>query len=370
MDLFSGYLIPFLIVLSVLVFVHEYGHYWVARRCGVGIRTFSIGFGPELFGFHDKAGTRWRVSAIPLGGYVQMVGDANAASTPEEEDAIPEEDRDRAFQTKSLGQRAAVVAAGPAANFLFSIVALALLFLISGHPFPGPVVGDVLPEAPAAEAGLAPGDLIVSVDGRTVTRFAELAPLINDRGGDPVTLTVLRDGETFTTELTPEAYQPDPETAPDVTFYRIGVAAAVERMGPAAAVTGAVAESWEIASGTVVAIGEMLIGARGTEDLGGPVRIAQLSGSVASVGIEPLIWFMAVLSVNLGLINLLPIPMLDGGHLLFYAVEGLRGRPLSQRAQEYGFRFGLALVLTLIVFTTWNDLVNIEFFVWLQGLFT
>ncbi|NBC94797.1 MAG: RIP metalloprotease RseP [Deinococcus-Thermus bacterium] len=374
MDFIGGagsYLIPFLIVLTVLVFVHELGHYWVARRCGVRVEVFSIGFGPELFGWTAKSGTRWKFSAVPLGGYVKMFGDANAASAPGDTTGLTEDEKAVAFPHKTLGQRAAIVAAGPIANFVFAIVVLAGLFMTSGHPFPPPTVGEVQPGSAAAEAGFQPGDQIVAVDGDRIYRFAELAVMVQRHGaaGEAMAVTVEgADGDARTLDVTPRqtAFEtPDGET---VQLYRIGIAAETGPYGPIRAVGEAAQETVSLTALTLSALGEMVIGERGTEELGGPIRIAQLSGDVAQIGVVALIWFMAILSINLGLINLFPVPMLDGGHLMFYAAEAVRGRPLSERAQEYGFRIGLALVLTLMLFVTWNDLVHLRVFDFLKGM--
>jgi len=373
MDFLSGagsYLIPFLIVLTVLVFVHELGHYWVARRNGVRVEVFSIGFGPEIFGWTDKAGTRWKISAVPLGGYVKMFGDANAASTPDVEGAaaMSAAERAQAFPHKTLGQRAAIVAAGPIANFVFALVVLAGLFMTFGHPFPPPTVGDVQPDSAAEAAGFRAGDEIVAVDGRRIVRFAELSVAVQRSQGEALAFTVARDGDRREIPVTPRATTYVTPEGDEITLYRVGIAAETGPFGPVASLGRAVEETVTLTAVTLQALGEMIVGERGTEDLGGPIRIAQMSGDVAQIGVVALVWFMAILSINLGLINLFPVPMLDGGHLLFYAVEALRGRPLSERAQEYGFRLGLALVLTLMLFVTWNDLVHLEVFAYLKGV--
>lgn len=374
MDFIGGagsYLIPFLIVLTVLVFVHELGHYWVARRCGVRVEVFSIGFGPELFGWTAKSGTRWKFSAIPLGGYVKMFGDANAASAPGDTTGMTEEEQSVAFPHKTLGQRAAIVAAGPIANFAFALVVLSGLFMTTGHPFPPPAVGDVQAGSAAEEAGFRSGDTIVSVDGRRVHRFAEMSILVQQHGesGEPMIVTVERaEGETLSLEVMPRETTFDTPEGETIELYRIGIAAETGPFGPLRAVGEAAHETVALTALTLSAIGEMIVGDRGTDELGGPIRIAQMSGDVAQIGVVALIWFMAILSINLGLINLFPVPMLDGGHLLFYAAEALRGRPLSERAQEYGFRIGLALVLTLMLFVTWNDLVHLRVFDFLKGM--
>lgn len=372
MDLLNGlwtYLVPFLIVLTVLVFVHELGHYWVARRNGVRVEVFSIGFGPELFGMTDRAGTRWKFSAIPLGGYVKMFGDADPAGTPGAGVAtMPEAERAVSFYHKRVGQRAAIVAAGPAANFLFAILALAILFMVFGQPYTPAEIGSVQPGSAAEEAGLQPGDVIVEMNGRPITRFEEVQQIVRLNQGEPIAIVVERAGTRVSFTVTPDVTEVTDRFG---NTHRIGLLG-IGRQGieyrrhdPLTAVWQAGRETVNMTLGTLAAVGQMIVGSRGTEELGGPLRIAQMSGEVAQSGVVALVWFMAILSINLGLINLFPIPMLDGGHLVFYAIEAIRGRPLGRRAQEYGFRIGLALVLTLMVFATWNDLVQlrvVEFF--------
>jgi regulator of sigma E protease len=363
------YLISFLAVLSVVVFVHELGHYLVARWNGVAIEVFSIGFGPELFGWTDRAGTRWKVSALPLGGYVKMLGDADVASATAADEPVP--NPENTFRAKNVWQRIAIVAAGPLANFVFAIVVLAALFVAVGQPYTPPVVGEVQPGSAAAAAGFQPGDVIVRIEDEATERFEEVQEIIRGRAGEEVPVTVRRDGEEIPLVVVP--------TLTEVTdrfgnVHRIGVIGVsrsgieVRRLDPLSGGVQAVTETVRLIGATLAALGEMIAGTRTTEELGGPLRIAQMSGQVAQDGVVPVLWFVAVLSINLGLINLFPIPMLDGGHLVFYAVEAVRGRPVSERAQEYAFRFGLAMVLTLMVFATWNDLVHLKVFEFMRGL--
>jgi regulator of sigma E protease len=358
-----GYIIPFLVVLTVLVFVHELGHYLVARRNGVRIEVFSIGFGPEIFGWYDRAGTRWKLSAVPLGGYVKMYGDADASSLPSDSvAAMSLEEREFSFHHKRLGQRVAVVAAGPVANFVFAIVLLAGLFATVGQPFTPPDVGQVQPGSAAERGGIKPGDTIAVIDGHAIERFEDVQQAVALNNGSPMAIVVRRDGRDISLDVTPQMTE---RTDRFGNVHRVGLLgigrSGVEyvRHDPLSAVGRAVEETWNLSTGTLRAIWQMIVGARTTDELGGPLRIAQMSGEVAQGGIVAIVWFMAVLSVNLGLINLFPIPVLDGGHLLFYVAEAIRGRPLGQRAQEYGFRIGLALVLTLMVFATWNDLMHL-----------
>jgi regulator of sigma E protease len=356
------YVVVFLVVLTVLVFVHELGHYLVARRNGVRIEVFSIGFGPELFGWWDRAGTRWKFSTIPLGGYVKMFGDSDATS------GLPiaglgeltAAERDVSFPCKPLGQRAAIVAGGPFANFVFAIVVLALLFMTYGQPFTPAEIGQVMPGGAAEAGGLRQGDVIVSIDGRAVERFEDVQQVVRLNPNVPMTIVVRRDGEPVSLQITPRLVE-ESDRFGHRQIGQLGIrggAAKYIKRDPASAVASAVGETWNLSATTLQAMWQMVIGTRTTDELGGPLRIAQLSGEIAQGGIVPLLWFMAVLSVNLGLINLFPVPVLDGGHLLYYAAEAIRGKPLGQRAQEYGFRLGLALVLTLMVFATWNDLVH------------
>jgi len=352
----------FLLVLTVLVFVHELGHYLIARYNGVKIEVFSIGFGPELFGWWDRSGTRWKFSTIPLGGYVKMFGDSDASSGLPVANLgrLSPEEREVSFHCKRLGQRAAIVAGGPFANFVFAIVALALLFMTYGQPFTPAEVGQVLPDSAAAAGGIKAGDTIVSIDGRAVERFEDVQQVVRFNPNVPMTMIVKRDGESVTLKVTPTLVE-EKDRLGKHQIGQLGIrgsGAKYIQRDPISAIGRAVGETWNLCATTLQAMWQMIIGTRGSEELGGPLRIAQLSGEVAQGGLVPLLWFMAVLSVNLGLINLFPVPVLDGGHLLFYAAEAIRGRPLGQRAQEYGFRVGLALVLTLMVFATWNDLVH------------
>ncbi len=375
MDVIGGFwtsVLAFLLVLTVLVFVHELGHYLIARRNGVRIETFSIGFGPELFGFTDRAGTRWKFSALPLGGYVKMFGDADPASTPGAHlTAMSAEERAVSFHHKRVGQRAAIVAAGPIANFVFSIVVLSLLFMTAGQSFTPPDVGGIQPGSAAERAGIKPGDLILSVDGTGVQRFEEIRQIVSIRPGEPLAIELKRDGRVMTLTATPESQTVTDRLGNAHQIGLLGISrgsVGMMRHDPLTAVWQAGREVAGMITGTFTALGQMVQGSRGTEELGGPLRIAQMSGEVAQSGWYPLVWFMTFLSVNLGLINLFPVPMLDGGHLLFYGIEKLLGRPLGARAQEYGFRIGLALVLTLMVFATWNDLVQLRVVDFFRGL--
>ncbi len=365
----------FLVVLTVLVFVHELGHYLIARRNGVRIETFSIGFGPELFGWHDRAGTRWKFSAVPLGGYVKMFGDVDPSSAM----ATPllaqmsAADREVSFHGKRLGQRAAIVAGGPLANFVFAIVVLALLFMTYGEPFTPAEIGQVTADSAAAKAGMQVGDVITSIDGQTIDRFEDVQQIVRLNPGSEMTIVVRRNNEPVTLHVTPTLTEFNDRFGGSHKIGLLGIGhSGVDyvRRAPLTAMYRSVAETWNMSAATAQALWQIIIGSRPSDELGGPLRIAQISGEVAQIGIGPLLSFMAVLSINLGLINLFPVPVLDGGHLLFYAAEAIRGKPLGQRAQEYGFRIGLALVLTLMVFATWNDLVHVGIVEFVKRLVT
>jgi regulator of sigma E protease len=353
----------FLVVLTVLVFVHEMGHYLIARRNGVRIEVFSIGFGPELFGWHDRAGTRWKFSAIPLGGYVKMFGDSDPSSSLgiARLGEMTEAERQVSFHHKSLLQRVAIVGGGPLANFVFAVVVLALLFTTYGQPFTPADVGQVQAGSAAETAGFKVGDIIVDIDGRAISRFEDVQQIVRLNPGEAITVTVRRDGALVKLQATPAIKAQEDHFGNVHKYGQLGIGrSGIEyvKRDPLTALTQALAETWNLSASTLQAMWQIVVGARSGDELGGPIRIAQMSGEVVQTGLVPLLWFMAVLSINLGLINLFPVPVLDGGHLLFYAAEAIRGKPLGQRAQEYGFRIGLALVLTLMVYATWNDLFH------------
>lgn len=366
------YILPFLVILTVLVFVHEMGHFWVARRNGVRVEVFSIGFGPELFGWTDRRRTRWKVSALPLGGYVKMFGDANAVSAPGNAlAAMTPEERAVAFQHKRLAQRAAIVAAGPIANFLLAIVAFAGLFVFVGQPFSPPVVGQVEPGSAAARAGFEAGDRIVRINGAQIDRFQQVQQIVQIGLGEPLTILVRRGEKTVTLNATPSVIEEADNFGHTYRIGRLGLRPqGIEyvRLNPVVALWRASEETVSLTGATLTAVGQMIVGTRNTAELRGPFGMAQLSGEMAQEGLVPSVWLLAVLSLNLGLINLFPIPVLDGGHLLFYAIEAVRRRPLGPRALDYGFRIGLTLVLLLMFFATWNDLVHLKVIQFVAGL--
>ncbi len=366
--------IAFLVVLTILVFVHELGHYWVARRNGVRVEVFSIGFGKELWGWTDRLGTRWKLSLIPVGGYVKFFGEQSPGETvPEALAAMTPEDRAVAFHAKSVGRRFAIVAAGPLANLLFAFVLLVGLFVTVGQPYSPPEVMSVVADSAAEEAGFRPGDRIVRIDDEEIERFEQMQTIIGMAAGQRLTIVVVRDGAEITLVATPRLVEEEDPIGGTQKIGRLGVSrAGVEyrRLGPVAASWQALRQMVTIVELTGKALGQMIVGSRSAQELRGPLGIAQMSGKVVQFGVVPAIWFLALFSINLGLINLFPIPVLDGGHLVFYAIEAIRGKPVGERVQDYSFRIGLALVLTLMLFATWNDLVQFKFFDFLSGLFS
>ncbi len=460
-----NYVLPFLVILTILVFVHEMGHYYVAKRAGVRVEAFSIGFGPEIFGWTDKAGTRWRFAAIPLGGYVKMFGESERELDADgKEIGLTPAEKAVSFQHKRLGQRAAIVFAGPFINYLFAILVLGILFAVAGQSFTPSIIGSVTAGGPAEKAGLKTGDKIVQVAGHDVERFEEIIQSLGIRPGERVAMVIERDGQRrgidvdvgvriitdkrgnqapfgelgagpfvppvvgrVVADSAAEAAGLKPgdvfvklkgqpiETFDDVrkivlanaempldlvvrrgesevsvvitpkwqtgkdkegNTVRVGgvigvspQAAFRKQHGIGDSFVQAVRETYGLTVATFTAIGQMIAGTRSTRDLSGPLRIAEISGDMAQNGFYNFFWFLGVLSLHLCIINLLPVPMLDGGHLLFYGFEALRGKPLGQRAQEYGFRIGLALVITLMVFATWNDLVHLKVIESIRSLF-
>lgn len=359
------YALPFLLALTVIVFIHELGHFLVARWCGVDVEAFSIGFGREIFGWNDRHGTRWKVAWLPLGGYVRFRGDANAASMPDAE-ALERAKADPGnFHGKPVWQRAAVVAAGPIANFILAIAIFTLAFMAVGRPVIEPRVDEVLPGSAAEKAGIQPGDLIVSVDGTPIADFAGLQRSVMTRAGDELPIVVSRNGEMVSLNVTPDLREEPDNFGGKVRLGLLGVKrdpgapVRTERMGPVAAFESGVSQTWFIVSTTFRYIGKLFTGRESADQLGGPIAMAKAAGDAASVGFSQYVSVIAFLSVSIGLLNLFPIPMLDGGHLVYYAIEAVRGRPLGEAAQEWGFRIGFSLVIMLMVVGTWNDLVRV-----------
>ncbi len=361
---FTGWIIPFLFGLSVVVFFHELGHFMVARWCGVKVLTFSLGFGPELAGFTDRQGTRWKISAIPLGGYVKFFGDENAASVPDQAavDRMSAEDRALSFQAQPLRSRAAIVVAGPLANFILAVVIFAFIFSFYGRQITSARVDEVVPNSAAAAAGLQPGDVVRAINGNTIESFSDMQRVVSANATRTLTLEVDRGGVPMTLQATPQLKRGKDAFGNNTCQAVLGVsrkmgAAEVktETVDPLTAVWLGTKETWSIIDRTFSFIGGLFAGTECADQVGGVVKIAQISGQVASLGFMPVLQLAAMLSVSIGLLNLFPVPLLDGGHLLFYAIEAVWGRPLPERAQEIGFRIGFAIVVMLMIFTFIND---------------
>jgi regulator of sigma E protease len=363
-----GYAVPFLFVLTIVVFFHELGHFLVARWAGVRVLTFSLGFGPELVGFNDRHGTRWKISAVPLGGYVKFFGDESEASTPSTEALanMTEEERADSFHHKKVGPRAAIVAAGPIANFILAIVIFTGMVMYYGKPSSIPRVDVLTPGSAAEAAGFKVGDVVLSIDGRSIESFVDMQRVVSTSAGSALAFRVKRDGGTVDLTATPALKEVKDTFGNTHRIGQLGIQynaraedARSTPVGSLEAVKIGTEQAWFIVTGTFKFIASVFAGAGSSEDVGGPLRIAQMSGQAASLGFQFVLQLCAALSVSIGLLNLFPVPLLDGGHLLFYAVEAVRGRPLSDRAQEMGFRIGLGLVLMLMVFATYNDILHL-----------
>ena len=365
-------ILAFLLVIGPLIFVHELGHYFAGRWFGVKAETFSIGFGREIFGWTDRRGTRWKVGWLPLGGYVRFKGDMNPASTPSAEWlSLPPAERAETFQAKRLWQRFIIVLAGPMTNFLFAILVYIVLFASYGVPQTPPVVPAVSAGSPAAAAGFRPGDRIVAIEGRGVDRFEDFHRTVLLHPGEPLRFRIERDGRTVETVGTPEPVLQEDRFGNQSRIGRMGVQVppkVIVDVPPQRVVGEAVVQTGETVRMMVVTLGQLVMGTRSLEEMGGPLKIAQFSGQQASLGWLDFVLFMSLISINLGFINLLPIPLLDGGHLLFYAIEGVRRKPLKPEAQEWAFRTGLAVLLALMIFVTFNDLASFGLFSRLGGL--
>jgi len=373
LNLIWTYVVPFIAVLTVLVFFHELGHFAVARRCGVRVEVFSIGFGPEIFGYTAKSGTRWKFSAIPFGGYVRMFGERGPEDN-EESHAVSKEDEAVSFYAKSLGQRAAIVAAGPLANFLFAIVALAGLFMFLGQPYTPADVGKVVEGSAAERAGFQAGDVFLKIDDTEIDRFEQVRQIVQLAPGRPLSIVIRRGQQTMTLTAIPDTVESE-QFGSTQKLGRLGVSRPTGdmvfvRLDPFTAIWKATERTYVLTGSILDALGQIVTGKRTAKELGGPVRIAQISGDMAQAGLVMIVQFAAVLSINLGLINLFPIPLLDGGHLVFYGVEAIRGRPVGEKVMGYSLNIGMALILCLTVFVTWNDLVQMRVFEYLIDLVT
>ncbi len=368
-DVFQGigsfavdWILPTLFVFTLIVFFHELGHFLVARWCGVTVRVFSIGFGPEIVGFTDRKATRWRLSAIPIGGYVRFLGDENVASVGESLAELTPEERAGAFAAQSVGRRAAIVAAGPIANFLLAIVILTLLFSLVGERLIPARVDEVTPDGPAAAAGFLPGDMIVAIDGDRIATFTDFQQVVALRTGDELLVTVARDGAELLLRVTPERRQEvdrygntSSRGIIGVTIYSRPEDPAFVRYSLPESVGRAVAKTWETIESTVLYLGRVISGRESLDQLGGPVAVARVASEAAEIGFATLLSLAAFLSISIGFANLLPIPLLDGGHLLFFGIEAIRRRPVAVRVQEAGSILGLVLILALIVVAFVND---------------
>jgi regulator of sigma E protease len=351
----------FIVVLGVLVFIHELGHYLAARWRGVHVEAFSIGFGQSFASWTDRRGTQWRLCWLPLGGYVKLHGQERPEDVPQEvRDSWQSE---RTFHGKSVLSRAIVVAAGPVANFLLAAILFSFMFAIQGEPG-APLVDTVLPNSAAASAGIQPGDRIDAINDHKINDFDGIVRIVSASPGKPLSIVLSHGGATRTISVVPGSVS----DGGGGTIGVLGISRALRPVGPVRAVVDGVTHTYDVAAQTLVGVGEIITGQRGAQGLGGPLKIAQLSGQVAQNGVGSLVTFIALLSVNLGLINLFPIPILDGGHLLFFLLEAIRGRPIPARAQDYGYRAGFALIACLFVFVTWNDLTSFGLFHWVASL--
>jgi len=366
------YIVPFLILLTIVVFVHEYGHYYFAKLYGVGITDFSIGFGKELFGFNDKSGTRWKFCMIPLGGYVKFFGDRNVFSQAEQEKLLKKynkDDQNKLFVTKPLYQRSLIVAAGPFANFLLAILIFTLIYMFSGKDFTPAQISEVQENSPAYIKGIKSGDLIISINNKKVKSITEVSTFINTSTSENIDIKVLRNNGEITFNVTPKMTESVDSLGNKINKKIIGIKISPpfnefnkKQLGPAKALFYAIKETWFVIRASLDFVVSMFKGNGDTTQLGGPIKIAKITGQVSQLGLIAFLSIMAYISISLGFINLFPIPMLDGGHLLFYTFEKILGRPLTQKTQEGFFRIGLFLLVFLMLFTTINDLKDLGLF--------
>jgi len=367
-----NYIIPFLILVTVVVFIHEYGHYYFAKKFGVSITDFSIGFGKEIFGWNDKSGTRWKICWIPLGGYVKFFGDRNVFSQSEQQEVIAkynEEDQKKLFILKPLYQRSIIVAAGPLANFVLAIIIFLMINMFIGKDMTPAIVDEVLKDSPAFTAGIKKDDKILSINSKKVESILEVSTLINTSTSEEINFLILRNNQEISLLIKPNLVDGVDAFGNAVKKKMIGIKLSLsdnelerQPLGPSKAIYYSVKEVWFVATTSLNYLGKMLLGKADTSQLGGPIRIAKITGQVSEHGIIPFFSIMAYISISLGLINLFPIPMLDGGHLMFYLFEKILGRPLSQKTQEGFFRIGLFLLFSLMFFVTFNDLKELGLF--------
>ena len=362
-----GYIVPFAIVLSTVVFIHEMGHFLVGRWCGVKIDAFSLGIGPELFGFDDRHGTHWRLALYPIGGYVKFHGDANGASVPDVEGAaaMPAAERALTLQGQPVGNRAAIVAAGPIANFLLTVAIFTGLFYFNGEMVLQPRISAVVQGSAAEQAGFKAGDFVLSIDGRSVSSFKDMSNAIITSPDIALTFEVDRAGTKTVIVAAPRSHVEETNIGRQ-RYGQLGLRGSQDpadlrkvEYNPLQAFVRGMGETWYWVENTGTSIKRLVTGTASADQISGPIQIARVSGEMAKVSIGGLITLIAILSVSIGLLNLMPVPMLDGGHLMFYAYEAVRGRPMNERVQEIGFRLGIAAVAALMLFAVSNDLFNI-----------
>ena len=367
-----SYILPFIVLILVVVFIHEYGHYYFARKYGVGVTDFSIGFGKEIFGWNDKFGTRWKICWIPLGGYVKFFGDRNVFSQEDQEKIIKkynEEDRQKLFVLKPLYQRALIVFGGPLANFLLALAIFFSIYTFIGKDFTPAVINEVQKDSPAMAGGLKQNDIILEIDGNEVKSIMDVSKYITMSTTDLIDFKVKRSYEELLLKIKPIVVLSEDNLGNKINKRMVGIKLGAYnneinhvKLGPAQAIFHAAHEVYYVSISSLKYVGGMILGKADTSQLGGPIRIAKISGQVAEFGVLAFISMMAYISISLGLINLFPIPLLDGGHLMFYAFEKILGRPLSQKTQEGFFRIGMFLLLSLMFFTTFNDLKDLGLF--------
>ena len=367
-----NYIIPFIILIMIVVFIHEYGHYYFAKRYGVGVTDFSIGFGREIFGWNDKSGTRWKVCWIPLGGYVKFFGDRNVFSQTEQQEIInkySEDDRQKLFILKPLYQRSLIVAAGPLANFFLAILIFTMINMFVGKDMTPAIIDEVQKDSPAFVAGMKKNDKIIYIDKKKVESILEVSTFINISTSETIEFVVIRNDQEISLLVKPNLVDGKDSLGNSVKKRMIGIRLSPfnneykkQPLGPTKAIYYSVKEVWFVTTTSLNYLGKMITGSADSSQLGGPIRIAKITGQVAEYGIIPFLSIMAYISISLGLINLFPIPMLDGGHLMFYLIEKILGRPLSQKVQEGFFRIGLFLLFSLMFFVTFNDLKDLGLF--------
>lgn len=357
-------LFSFIAIISVIVFIHEFGHFWVARLCGVKVEEFSIGFGKKLFSFRDKKNTEWKFCLLPFGGYVKMFGDRSAASNPDSAAIakMTDEEKKISFVGKNVYQRAAIVAAGPIANFILAIIIFTFLFNHNGKTQVLPIIDAVVAGSAAEGAGVLAQDEIIEINQQKISDFNEIRQVVIDSKAQELNLKIKRDGEVIELKLLPKIEKRKDFFGEEVEMPTLGISASKvisTKLNLGESFVLANVETYQISIKIFQTLGELITGQRSVKELGGPVKIAKYSGKSVEMGMLVVLWFGAMISINLGVMNLLPIPVLDGGHLFFYLIEALRGKALSIKTQQVAFNFGLSLVLTLMIFTTVNDLVQI-----------